>query len=352
MSKQRVLVIDNDINYIIPIQTKFAEEFFENIDLEIITEQQYFDSLFSSPQKIDILIISAELYNDQIQRHDIGVTFVMSEENISDDTGFLNVNYIYKYTSIREIFNQILGKSGNNLKLNKSNEEGTKVIAVYSAEGGAGRTTVSMGIASSLVKNFKNVLYINADRLQNFQYLLKDRTPIGGSDLYQNIIAPTDKLFHGIKHLIRKEEFNYLPPFSSSIMSLGIDYSVFEKLMMSAKMSEEYDYIIVDCDSVFDEYKAEIINKSDKVIVLVKQTKASVFANNILVGNINGIDPEKFLFICNDFKSDKENHLISNEIKINFRVSDYISHIDNIENKNILEIAQDSSIQRATFLIM
>lgn len=36
MSKARVIVADTDINYIIPLQLKFAEEFFDAIDLEII----------------------------------------------------------------------------------------------------------------------------------------------------------------------------------------------------------------------------------------------------------------------------------------------------------------------------
>ena len=58
MAKPRIVIVDSDINYIIPLQMKFVDEFFEKIDLEIITDPIYFNDLFSTPQKIDILIIS------------------------------------------------------------------------------------------------------------------------------------------------------------------------------------------------------------------------------------------------------------------------------------------------------
>ena len=61
MAKPRIIIADTDINYIIPLQAKFAKEFPGETDLEIITEPAYFEQLFSSPQKIDILIVSNQL---------------------------------------------------------------------------------------------------------------------------------------------------------------------------------------------------------------------------------------------------------------------------------------------------
>lgn len=71
MSKARVIIADTDINYIIPLQLKFAEEFFDAIDLEVISDRSYFEKLFAVPQKADILIVSEELYDSSLQRHRI-----------------------------------------------------------------------------------------------------------------------------------------------------------------------------------------------------------------------------------------------------------------------------------------
>ena len=107
MAKPRIIIADTDINYIIPLQLNFVEDFFEKVDLEIITEPEYFESLFSTPQKADILIVSDELYSQDMQRHNISHIFVMDEQYEEDQTADLNINHIFKYTSIKEIFNEI-----------------------------------------------------------------------------------------------------------------------------------------------------------------------------------------------------------------------------------------------------
>ena len=42
MARPRVIIADTDLNYVAPLQLKFAKEFFEQIDVEIITSAEYF----------------------------------------------------------------------------------------------------------------------------------------------------------------------------------------------------------------------------------------------------------------------------------------------------------------------
>lgn len=119
MAKPRIIIADTDISYIIPLQLKFVEDFFEKVELEIITEEDYFETLFSTPQRADILIVSEELYSQAMQRHNISHIFVMNEQYEEEQTADLNVNHIFKYTSIKEIFNEITGKSADVLKIEK-----------------------------------------------------------------------------------------------------------------------------------------------------------------------------------------------------------------------------------------
>ena len=51
MAKPRIIIADTDISYIIPLQLKFVEDFFEKVDLEIVTDNEYFETLFSTPQR-------------------------------------------------------------------------------------------------------------------------------------------------------------------------------------------------------------------------------------------------------------------------------------------------------------
>lgn len=353
MARPRIIIADTDKNYIIPLQLKFAEDFFEKVDLEIITDGGYFDELFSVPQRADILIISEDLYDYSMQRHNIGHIFVMTEQQGEEQTAELNVDRIFKYTSIKEIFNEITGKSADVLKIESDKKKETQVILVYSASGGTGKTTVAMGVSASLTRNYKRVLYINADRLQSFQYLLDNSAPITASDVYAKLaFTGPESVYQDIKHVIRKEVCSYLPPFKAALMSLGLQYSVFERIVKSAKKSGDYDFIVVDSDVTFDEDKAQLINLADKVLVITNQSMAAVSATNTLVSNVNGMSGEKYIFICNDFDKLESNALISPKVSLKFTVSDYIDHFRFIEQMKLDDLAKESSIQRVAFLIM
>lgn len=352
MAKPRIIIADTDISYIIPLQLKFVEDFFEKVDLEIITDNEYFETLFSTPQRADILIVSEKLYSQAMQRHNISHIFVMNEQYEEEQTADLNINHIFKYTSIKEIFNEITGKSADVLKIEKNGKQETQVVLFYSASGGTGKTTVAMGVSASLTKNYKRVLYINAARLQVFHHMLENHSAITAADVYAKLAAANDNIYSDIKHVIRKELFSYLPPFKAALMSLGLNYSVFEKIIVSAKKSGDYDFIIVDADVSFDEDKAALLNIADRVVVVTKQTFAAVLATNILVSNINGASAEKYIFVCNDFNKEEDNALISPKLSLKFTVNDYIDHIAHYDQMKCSDLASDSGIQKTAFLVV
>lgn len=352
MVRPRIIIADTDKNYVQSLQLKFVEEFFEKIDLEIITDEVFFEKLFRTPQKADILIVSEDLYSSELQKHNINYVFLMAEINENDVTCDLSVNRIYKYSSIKEIFNEILGISAGNLLVQTEVKQDTQIILVYSACGGVGKTTIAMGICRALADNYKKVLYIGAARVHSFQHLLVNKTPITSAEIYTKLAVANDKIFENINYVIRNEVFSYLPPFKAPLMALGIDYAVYNKLVLSAKKTKEYDFIIVDADEAFDEDKAELITMADKVIILTKQSRATVYATDILAGNISGIDSGKYIFVCNDFSSDAENALISPAVTLRFSIAEYVEHIVNIENKGCKDIAREEGIQKIAFWIM
>ena len=352
MAKPRIIIADTDVNYIIPLQLKFVEDFFEMVDVEIITTEEYFETLFSTPQRADILIVSEDLYSQAMQRHNISHIFVMNEQYEEDQTADLNVNHIFKYTSIKEIFNEITGKSADVLKIMTGTKQETQVVLFYSASGGAGKTTAAIGVSASLTKNYKRVLYINAARLQVFQHMLENHSAITAADVYAKLATADEDIYSSIKHVIRKELFSYVPPFKAALMSLGLKYSVFEKIILSAKRSGEYDFIIVDADVTFDEDKASLLNLSDKVVIITNQSLVSVLATNILVTNINGASADKYIFICNDFNKEEDNALISPNVTLKFSVSDYIDHFNHYANMKPDDLSKESSIQKTAFLII
>ena len=350
--RPRIIIADTDLQYILPLQLKFISDFFDQIDLEIITDEAYFETLFSTPQRVDILVLSENLYTESVHKHNIAHLFVMHEQQEEERTGQLNVNHIYKYTSTKEVFNEIVGKSADVLNIISKASKETQILLFYSAGGGVGKTTLAMGVSAALTKNYKRVLYINAARLQIFQHMLKNPSPITATDLYAKLASASEDIYSEMKYVLRKESFGYVPPFKASMLSLGLPYSLYEKLALSAKKSGDYDFIVVDADVTFDEEKANLLNIADKVILVTNQTFSSVMATNILVNNINGITPDKYIFICNNFDKNENNALISQDISLKFSISEYVDHFENYAQMTPEDLAKENSMQRVAFLII
>lgn len=351
MKAPRIIIADTDIDYIIPLQLKFIESFLDKINLEIITDAQYLTELFSAPQKADVLVISEMLYASSIQRHNIAHVFIMTEQHKEEDSGNPDTKYIYKYTSIMEIFNEIIGQSAGSLNIETESKLETQTALVYSAKGGVGKTTVAMGIAASLTKSYKRVLYINVEHLQSFQHILENQSPITSATVYSKLSGSDTLDYNDIKYVIRKEIFYYLPPFKTALMSLGLKYSLFEKIIASAKKSMDFDFIVVDTDTAFDDDKARLIDIADKVIIVTDQTEASVYATNLFVANIN-CSGDKFIFICNNFDRETDNALIRQNIPLRFTVNDYIEHLAHYDKLKCSDFANDKGVQKVAFLVM
>lgn len=352
MSKPKVIIADEDVTYIAPLQLRFVKDFFDKVELEIISDRDYFNDYFLKPQNAEILIVSDKLYDASLQKHNISNIFVMMEQLEEGQTGDLNVNKMFKYTSIKEIFNEIVGKSAGALNIASIEKKETQVVLVTSAAGGVGKTTVAMGMSTCLAQNYKRVLYINASRLQSFQNMLDNDTALTSPEVYAKLMNPQENIYQDLKHVIRKEVFNYLPAFKTSILSVGLQYSVFKIIALSAKKSGDYDYIVIDAENTFDEEYTKLLELADKVIIVTAQSMHAVYSTNLLISNVNGISSGKYIFVCNNFDSEGDNALIRPEMDVKFSVENYIENIKGIEGQRLTEYAKIQGIQKTAFLVM
>ncbi|MDE6516585.1 MAG: AAA family ATPase [Acetatifactor sp.] len=353
MSRPRVIIADEDRGYIIPLQLKFVKEYFNQIDLEIITDRQYFLELFSTPQKAEILILSDELYDSSLQKHNIGYIFVMAEQSEEGEAGELNINRLYKYTSVKEIFNEIVGKSKGAFHIRSDEKQETRIILVTSASGGTGKTTIAMGVSAFLTRYYKKrVLYLNASRLQNFQYMLDNDTPVTSPEIYTKLQSPTGQIYEEIRHVLRKESFSYLPTFKAALMSVGLEYSVYGKIALSAKKSGDFDFIMIDAESALDEDKARLLDIADRVIIVTEQSVNAVAAVNALISNINGMKSDKYIFICNKFEKESYNALTSPTVKLKFTVNEYVDKFAVNGIPKCEKLSEKDGIKKAAFLIL
>lgn len=353
MKKTRVVIADTDEQYILPIQMKFIEEFFEKLELEMITSSDFFEKLFSEPQSIDILIVSEDLYHPDLQKHMIKKIFLLSEQPDNGETGELRVEKIFKYTSLKEIFNEVVGKSADLLQVEQIVKQEPQLIMVYSAGGGSGKTTVALGVAACLAQSYKRVLYIQATWLQTFQRMMENQSPISQMQTYLELAEYKERdIYNSVRPVLRKELFTYLPPFKASLLSLGIETGAYEKLAMAALHSNEYDFVVIDTDSCFDETNASFLQRANKVLMLTEPNEASLFATKQLFQNLNGSGKEKFITICNVKEPAKSEMILPESRLADFVINEYVQFIPQYDSLRLKQLAGNEDIRRIAYMLL
>lgn len=349
MIKPVVVIADSNEDYVVSLEEKFMEEFGEKVELEVITEKSYFEEYFAEKRMVEVLIVEEAWYFTELQNQNVKNIFVLQENFTGVTEKDSMVKKIEKYSSTNKIYQQVMD-SNNCLEKIKTEKElsKTKVIVVYSPMGGVGKTTLALGIGS-YIGTEKKVLYINAERMNTFQHHFKSEETIPNR-VAMGLMA-SDDLYLKIKGVIGVEEIDYLYPFTMALSSLGLEYSIYNKIIEAVKEAKEYDYVIVDTDTVFDREKAWMIAKADKVVLVGKQGKETAHAMAVLSKNMDYDSMEKYFYICNNYDENRQRERFS-EVYENCPVRDVVKHIAGIEEYGLQQLALKREIQKISLLVM
>lgn len=347
MKKPHIVIVDEDKTFVFSLAAKFISDLYEKIDLELITDHDYYNAYFSQPRKIDILLISESLYSEKMSNQDINTIFVLAENDVI--TGNNSANYISKYSSPASIFNEVMAKTLQMFNLRTNARQTSKVIVVTSASGGTGKTTISFGVASSLTKKGRRVLYLDAEMLQTFQHLMTNKTPIIKNDIYSLIKQQPASIYKNLQQSIRTEIFNYLPPFKMGLKSMNMDDSVFLNMIDQAKKSKDYDYIIVDTDHCFDERKTKLLNIADMVVVVVNPTFHSLLSANTLFSNLENTNTDKYVCVCNRATDPTED--LDDRYHIAYNINENVEEFKNYTQLSNNKFSSSPGIQKVAILV-
>lgn len=350
MSRPLIVIADTDENYLATLEYKFLEALDEKIELEIISDRTYFENFFSSPRTAEMVVVDEKLYTRELQRHNIANIFVLTEEVESGNTEELTATHIFKYSGIKEIFNELIYRSRDKLLGDEKAGKETQIIGLYSAIGGSGKTLLSLGLAECLALNHQKVLYVSTESVQEFACYMQDKSgmPNGGFRAIRDDITHV----HGnIRHFIRKEDFYYVPPFLVTLDSLNLDDSIYDNLILEAKKSKEYDFIIVDIEAGYSKERMQLLQHADKVVMVMQQDFVSLFKTEIILNNIDLQDREKYMFICNKYQEDMENAYVNSEMQKKFPISEYVERVKN-KIDSIQQISQLSGIQKLAYMFI
>lgn len=347
MTKLQVLLADSDEKYLAPLELKFLETYGDQVELNTITDKDYFELFFSSPKEIDVLLIKEGWYNSELDKHRIHRLFLLTEPNqgnkLIDKHTLIN-----KYTSIKRIFSEIIEQS--NL-INLANNK-TEVFMVYSPIGGVGKTTIALGLSSALTKQHKRVLYINIETLQSFYSVMTNKN-FCANGFEKHIVTHDEKIMKYFQEATGKELFTYVLPFKQSTSALNIKHEDYLFLIDRIKESGQFEYIIIDTSADFSKEKSMLMSYVDKVLIIAMQDEVSSIKLNSLIRNMDCSDEDKFMFLCNNYISGDENYLEINGLTHQFSVKDYLHKFEYNQNQSKIEfLSNHINFQKLAYMLV
>ena len=157
-------------------------------------------------------------------------------------------------------------------------KSGPEVIAVYSAAGGVGKTTLALHLAHAAGAMGKRVLYLNLERWSSAAaWLEEDRPeplPPGGegmSELLYRLKAQPDEAGSWLSEHARRDPLlkaHYIAPCSNAEDRLQLTAEDATGLLMAIAGSGQYDLIVCDLDDGLTELQLCLLELSDHVLWL------------------------------------------------------------------------------------
>lgn len=343
MKKQVVILADRNFEqYLMMLQLKFVEEKSDEVELVVITDQAYYQEYFSMPRSAGVLIVDSSWYEPDIHRHTLAHVFVLGEKSSKSDRAV----FINKYSSAKDIYNEVVSLSPDVFR-RASQQRGTQVVAVSSAMGGIGKTAVALALSKCLAENYKRVLYLDAEEIQNFHFFLSDRSELPPSAV--RIFSHADsQMLQELTPYLKTESFSYIPPLSVALSSAGAETAVYLRLIEQAKASGAYDFIVVDSGSVLDAFQSQLYAAADRVLLLTGQDAYCAFQTRRYLANLNHRDVEKYLLVCNRFRKGIPNELVSAACTL--PVTEYIE-AQTAENCGLQELSKADGLRKLSYML-
>lgn len=295
MAKINLVIADNDLDYLKEISKFLLSNFSQKFQLSSFSNNDELLSYVNSERtKIDVLLISPNLYTENIKKDIFGVIIIFTAGiPLRKDKNF---KYINKYQKGDDILNKIINIYSENSKdilFSGIISKETKIIAVYSASGGAGKSLIS--VASSICLSMKGlkVLYLNFEIFQSTHHYFKSNSDNNLSNLFYFIKNEKIKLVLKIEET-RNIDINtgihYFTPPESALEIEELGTEEIRYLLNEIKEKCIYDVVFVDMSVSFDKRNIEVLNEADDIFLVFSTDATSIMKFKSLMHQLESLN--------------------------------------------------------------
>lgn len=274
MTKKKVVLADSDRLYQECLSDYFMQKA-PQLELNIFSDIDLLKAYINETD-IDILIVDEKFADEDLSaKENIKLKIVLSAGEICPQ-GFVSVA---KYQKTENLLNEILLKYAEATGSNEvvCGNSCTKTAVFYSPSGGSGKTVLSLGMAVCCARAGINTFYLNLEDIDSVKGLFEN----GHGSMSDVLLAVKTKGINaGIKlaQAVAKEPHSglfYIAGPESISEYCETSSSEMASLINTIKEKSEYDVLIIDLSSSFNEKTVKILSEANVIFTPVIPTESA-----------------------------------------------------------------------------
>jgi MinD-like ATPase involved in chromosome partitioning or flagellar assembly len=275
MAKVQLVVADQDKDYLQAFtQYISTSEFSEKITVKCFSLEESLEQYLRDSDDVDLLLVHPQLLPESTSLKNITTVLLLSEQPYRED--IQSHSTIYKYQPLNQLLTQVLShlieKNQTTYSKNKRSKK-TKVLSIYSAVGGLGKTTLALNLARELSSLDLKIFYLNLEYVSSCPLFFGDSSQeqTFSDILYyleaspQNILSKIEK----IKKHDPKTKIDYFSALENPQEILDLTLEKSSLLIDSLGELGSYDLVIIDLESSINDRTFASFIDSDYIFWLV-----------------------------------------------------------------------------------
>lgn len=280
MGRRIIGLLDQDTVYMDRVADYLrASDFNRKFTLKQFTNRADLEAYLCGSNRVDILAVDQQMLLS-IPAGDRGklaasaaLCLQFGEEKNAESEG---IPFLLKYQPLNQLLSQVESLSAEKgLRECKvfSTEKKGRIVAVYSAVGGCGKTTISGNLASQLSLHGYKVFYLNLEWLCSASFFPPGPDPESFGRLLYYLNFDQEFAYRklpALKTIDPVTKVEYLNPLTQleEIEEMSFDQASF--LVKALAESGDYDFIIADLDASLHERIAGVISQSDILLWILQ----------------------------------------------------------------------------------
>ncbi|MGD9677848.1 MAG: AAA family ATPase [Vulcanibacillus sp.] len=347
MRGTNLVIADKDIEYIELFKRYVREtEYEKKFTIKSFSTKENVEQYLLNQSNIEIILIDIQLLSDNLALNNVKTIILLSEKDRIDKEWQYPV--VYKYQPLNRLISQVLGLFLETKEENKkiNNDYKTKVLSIYSATGGSGKTTLAVNTAKRLSLKGNKVFYLTLGLITSVEVFFPSSGTYDFSKILYYLKNNNNQVVSKIEMLKKYDvetKVDYLESFVNAEEIFDLTIEDVKLLIESIKLLEIYNYIIIDLEVSLHEYVIGALKESEYIIWLIlddiqsiEKTKVTMnILENFLNENYETL-AEKIVFIHNKkLGTDMQNNFSGTGIDL-FGYLPYIPEWKIITSKNQL----------------